>query len=289
MKIAEKIVGAGGVSIKFLLRTADSFVVEATYVRRPENHTVCISTQVGCVVGCRFCASGIRSRFKRSLTAAELVDECSLIAREIDLGGHPAHHITFAFMGEGEPFLNFKNVVRALRSLAAKEWPIPVHLSVSTSGVRPDLIRRLGTIALSVPLKLQVSLHGPADDIRSGIIPRTKQLRRIVNAVRCYEEACRRTVVWNYVLCEGVNDKPEHAIALAALLGGASLAAKPRVKFTRLNHFDGSPFLPSSRDRTEQFRKMLESRGIETSCSETGEGGIGSGCGQLSYHYMTTA
>ncbi len=184
---------------KYLQETSDGFVVEATYIRRPEKHTLCVSTQVGCVVGCRFCASGLRSEgivYQRSLTSAEMVEECCNITQEMDFAAHPKK-LTLAFMGEGEPFLNFNECVKAFHTLAAMEWPVPMQISVSTSGVRPDLIRRLGEITFPVPLKLLVSLHGPSDDVRSRIIPVSKPISEILSATQAYQEKCGRPVVWN--------------------------------------------------------------------------------------------
>lgn len=282
MKILKRILPPDGIATKYLQETGDGFVVEATYIRRPEKHTLCISTQVGCVVGCRFCASGLRSkesRYQRSLTSDEMIEECCNITREMDFVAHP-RPLTFAFMGEGEPFLNFGECVKAFHSLAAMKWPVPMQLSVSTSGVRPDLIRRLAEITFPVRLKLHVSLHGPNDEVRSRIVPLGKPIVEIVAATRAYRERCGRPVTWNYVLCASVNDQLEHAEQLVELLGPGW-----HVKFTRLNLTVGSPFRPASREQVEQFRRILEAGGLSTAYSETDESGIQSGCGQLSYQY----
>lgn len=283
MKILKRVLPSDGVSTKYLQETGDGFVVEATYIKQPDKHTLCVSTQVGCVIGCKFCASGLRKEgglYQRSLTSAEMVEECRNIVREIDFLAH-RKPLTFAFMGEGEPFLNFDECVKAFHVLAGMNWPVPIKLSVSTSGVRPDLIRCLGEISFPVPIKLQVSLHGPSDDIRSKIIPTTRPVSEILAAARYYRETCDRLVIWNYVLCAGVNDRLELAEQLVALLGPGW-----RVKFTRLNHTIGSPFHPVSREQIEQFRRILENGGLSTTYSETDESGIKSGCGQLSYHYV---
>ena len=283
MKILKRVLPPDGVATKYLQETDDGFVVEATYIRRVEKHTLCVSTQVGCVIGCRFCASGLRSEgslYHRSLTSPEMVEECCNITGEIDLAAHPKP-LTFAFMGEGEPFLNFDECVKAFHTLAAMNWSVPMQLAVSTSGIRPDLIRNLSEITFPVRLKLQVSLHGPSDDIRSQIVPTTKPVSEIVAATRAYREKCGRPVIWNYVMCAGVNDRPEHAQQLVELLGSGW-----HVKFTRLNITAGSPFYPASRELVKQFRRILENGGLSTAYSETDESGIQSGCGQLSYHYV---
>lgn len=282
MEIIERVLGPDGVSTKYLQETNDGFVVEATYIKLPMKHTLCISTQVGCPLRCTFCASGLRSdetRFQRSLSSTEMVEECCKITQEMDFVAHPKP-LTFAFMGEGEPFLNFDGCVKAFHMLTAMTWPVPIKLSISTSGIKPQLIRRLSEIEFTVPLKLQVSLHGSNDDVRSRIVPVSRPISEIVAATRAYRERCSRPVVWNYVMCDGINDQPEHAEQLAQLIGPDWL-----VKFTRLNPTIGSPFLPASLERMEQFRSILESNGLSTTYSETDESGIRAGCGQLSYHY----
>jgi 23S rRNA (adenine2503-C2)-methyltransferase len=170
--------------------------------------------------------------------------------------------------------------VEAFCVLADMEWPVPVQISVSTSGVRPDLIRRFAEVEFPVRVKLLISLHGPNDEVRSRIVPNSKPVAEIVAATRDYREKCGRPVVWNYVMCAGVNDEPEHAEELASLLGPGS-----RVKFTRLNLTPGSPFVPVPRERVEQFRRILEKSGLSTTYSQTDESGIQAGCGQLSYSY----
>lgn len=283
MRIIDRTLPADGVATKYLQETADGFIVEATYIKRPKKHILCVSTQVGCLIRCRFCASGLRSKgalYERSLSSAEMVEECSNIAREIDL---VAYHkpIHFSFMGEGEPFLNFGECVKAFHVLTSMNWLVPVQIAVSTSGIRPDLIRRLSQIEFLVPFKLQVSLHGASDEIRSRIVPITKPITEIVAATRYYREKCSRPVEWNYVMCSGVNDSLEHAELLVELLGPGWY-----VKFSQLNLTAGLPFLPASRERVDQFRQILENNGLSTKCYKTDESGIGSGCGQLSYHYV---
>lgn len=282
MKIVKRVLSPDGVSTKYLQETDDGFVVESTYIKRSDKHTLCVSTQVGCVIGCRFCTSGLRSEgvYQRSLTKDEMVEECRNVTGEMDFKAYP-YRLTFAFMGEGEPFLNFDECVGAFHALSAVDWPVSIRLSVSTSGIRPDLIRRLGEISFPVRLKLQVSLHGSTDEARSKIVPVTRPLTEIVAATKNYREKCGRPVVWNYVMCTGVNDRSEHAEQLVELLGPGW-----HVKFTRLNPAPGSPLRPATEEQMDEFRRILEDGGLSTTYSETDESGIKSGCGQLSYRYV---
>lgn len=284
MKIVERVLSHNGVTTKYLQQTSDWLVVETTYINQPQKHILCVSTQVGCLIRCGFCASGLRRGgllYQRSLTSAELVEQCRNITREIDFTAHPKP-LLLSFMGEGEPFLNFDQCVEAFHNLTQAHWAVPLRLAVSTSGIRPDLIRRLSEIEFPVPLKLQVSLHGPTDDVRHQIVPVTKPVAEIVAATRAYREHCGQPVEWNYIMCAGVNDKLEYAQLLVELLGSGW-----HVKFNRLNSTIGSPFRSASREQVNQFRQILEVNGISTEYYETDESGIASGCGQLSYHFIS--
>lgn len=280
MQIIKQVLSFDEITKKYLQKTIDGFIVESTYIKRLDKHTICISTQVGCSIGCRFCASGSRNNnfsYQRSLTSVEIVEECCNIVRKIDLIAYPKQ-LTFAFMGEGEPFLNFNECVKAFHVLAAMKWSVPIQFSVSTSGIRPNLIRRLGKITFPVHLKLQVSLHGSNDNIRSQITPIIKPVFDIVAAVRAYREKCSRPVIWNYVMCAGINDKLEHAEQLVQLLGPGW-----HIKFTKLNLVANSPFCPPSQEQVERFCRILKKGGLSVTYSETNESNIQSGCGQLSY------
>ena len=177
MKIVGKVSSRGGTTVKYIQETSDRFLVEATYINRPEKHIVCFSSQVGCAIGCTFCVSGARKEgaYQRSLTAVELMQQCQNIV-DAELGSvsrkAPVEKpLLFSCMGEGEPFLNFKACVSAFHELGRRSWPVPVvRIAVSTSGIRPDLIRRLGEIVFTLPVKLQISLHGPNDEIPKAFI-----------------------------------------------------------------------------------------------------------------------
>lgn len=281
MEIVRTVLSSDGKTVKYLQKGTDGFVVETTYVDYLNKHIICFSSQVGCAVGCRFCVSGLRpikKRHVRSLDVKELIEQCTNIVarRNLQLAEKP---ILFSCMGEGEPFLNFQNVVLALRQLG-RCYPAS-RLAVSTSGIKPELIRRLARIIFPVPLKLQVSLHGPSDEIRSMIIPTSRPITDIVNAVRYYNETCGRLVEWNYVLMKDINDSRECAIETARLLGPGC-----HVKFNFLNPVVNSPFTASEQARLSEFRKILEYHGLTTEYYETDGTDIAAACGQLSYKYL---
>jgi 23S rRNA (adenine2503-C2)-methyltransferase len=283
MHIVERVPSDDGSTVKYLQRLDDGFLVETAYIRARTKHILCVSTQVGCAIGCTFCVSGVRKegRYRRSLTSGELLEQTRNIVRELDFARYP-QPLLFSFMGEGEPFLNFDSCITAFHEIGDATWPVTTRLAVSTSGIRPDLIRQLGRMEFRRPLKLQVSLHGPTDEVRRRLVPVTKPLAEILGAAREYRARCKRPVEWNYVLCSGVNDDLEHARLLAKLLGRGW-----HVKFNRLNPVTHSPLAPSSTQRIAAFQQILRSHGITCEYYETNEGKVTSGCGQLSYKYAT--
>lgn len=278
MKIVGRVPSPDGITTKYLQAISDEITVETTYINRREKHILCFSSQAGCVVGCTFCASGITNRYQQSLTSDQLVSQCLNVVAEMDFVTHPKP-LLFSCMGEGEPFLSFEACVDCFHRLSHLELPVPIRLAVSTSGVKPELIRRLGQMNFKVPLKLQVSLHGPTNEIRRKLIPISQPLYEIIAAVREYSETCHRPIDWNYVLCEGVNDKPEHAHLLSSLLGPGW-----HVKFNRLNPIASTSLKPSPIEKIKEFQKILEEGGLTTEYYETDGADISAACGQLSYH-----
>lgn len=278
MRIVGRVPSPDGITTKYLQAISNEITVETTYINRREKHILCFSSQAGCIVGCTFCASGIINRFKQSLSGDELFSQCLNVVAEMDFIAHPKP-LLFSCMGEGEPFLNFDACADVLHRLSHLELPVPIRLAISTSGIKPELIRRLGQMGFKVPLKLQVSLHGPTNEIRHQLVPISQPLSEIIAAVREYSETCHRPVDWNYVLCDGINDKPEHAHLLASLLGSGW-----HVKFNRLNPIAGAPIKPASIEKIKEFQRILEEKGITTEYYETDGADISAACGQLSYH-----
>ena len=281
MQIVERVPSADGSTIKYLQKTS-TFIVETSYIRQDRKHIICISTQVGCGIRCQFCASGLRAdeaKYVRSLTPDEIVEQCLNVAREINFVNYP-RPLLLSFMGEGEPFQNFGGFVSAAHLLDDMVWTTPLRLAVSTSGIKPDLIRLLGATSFVSPLKLQVSIHAPNDNLRQQMIPVSRPLQEIVEATRAFREISGRPVDLVYVLCHDFNDRREHAEELVRLLGPGW-----HVKFNRLNLTPGTPFRPGSAEALRMFVSLCEANGITTEYYETNEGDVQSGCGQLSYKY----
>jgi 23S rRNA (adenine2503-C2)-methyltransferase len=233
---------------------------------------VCISSQVGCPVGCVFCATATLG-FGRNLTAGEMVDQI-LTARENAPGGRLTHVVV---MGMGEGLLNYENLVKALRLIHDEVGLSYRHLTVSTAGHVPG-IRRLAEEGL--PVTLALSLHAPNDPLRAQLIPMSKKwgVEAVMEAVREYTDKIGRRVTLEYLLLARVNDEDEHAHQLGKLVQGMI----SHVNLIPWNPADSfSQFDPPSAARVRRFRQVLESYGVTvTQRVERGQD-IAAACGQL--------
>ncbi len=260
---------------KVLFRLHDGETIEAVLMHYEKRHTICVSTQVGCAVGCAFCATG-KAGFVRDLTAGEIAAQVLHFARELDERGE---HITnVVYMGMGEPFLNYDAVMRSILIL---NDPAGVGLgarrfTVSTVGIVPG-IERFAAEGLQV--NLAISLHAADDELRNRLVPMNRRypIAEIMRACRTYIANTNRRVTFEIALIAGVNDAPDHAVAMAKLLTGLLC----HVNLIPLNSVPGIPFRPSPRDRVEEFAEILQAAGITTTV-RLGRGiEIQAGCGQL--------
>ena len=263
-------------TIKYLWRLADGNCVETVLMRYHYGNTVCISTEVGCRMGCAFCASTIGG-LVRKLEPYEMLDE--VLFTQLD-SGLPISHIVL--MGIGEPLDNFDNVMRFLELVnSAEGMNISMrHISLSTCGLVPK-IDELAQKKLQ--LSLAISLHGPTDEIRDKIMPVNKAypIEELLAACRRYYEATSRRIHFEYAMIDGVNDRPEHAQLLLKRLKGLSA----HVNLIPLNHVEESPPKPSSRTAVARFREILEKGGIPATVRRTLGGDIDASCGQLRRKY----
>ncbi|MBX6770215.1 MAG: 23S rRNA (adenine(2503)-C(2))-methyltransferase RlmN [Chloroflexi bacterium] len=274
----------GGLTHKALLRLGDGSLIEAVLMRypgtarsRPRN-TVCVSSQVGCAVGCPFCATGMLG-LKRHLTAGEIVGQVLYFARRLrEIEGDNARITNVVLMGEGEPLANFGNVWRAIELLHAPE-AIGLgarRVTISTSGLAPR-IRELATKPLQVGLA--VSLHAPTDDLRDRLVPVNRKYRiaSVIDACRAYVAATRRRISFEYAMIRDVNDSIAQARMVAQLLNG--LLA--HVNLIPLNRVPGSPFEPSPWSRILAFQRTIQEHGISCTIREERGSEIDGACGQL--------
>lgn len=254
---------------KYLLPVGNNIMVETTYVDYANKHIICFSSMIGCPIGCRFCVSGY-AKTQRVLTAAEMVEQCKIvIEREHLLDNKPW---LFSCMGEGEPFLNYDNVLQALQGLAHL-YPNS-KLALSTSGIKPNLIKKLAKEQFPVPFKLQVSVHSSSDEIRRTIMPVSRPLAELKSALDEFKLS-HKELELNYVLIENVNDSNEDARGLASFAGDIL------VKLNMLNPVPQSNFHFTS--RFDQFVTILNEQGTTWEFYETNGTDIEAACGQLTF------
>ena len=263
-------------TIKFLWQLHDGNCVETVLMRYHYGNTVCISTEVGCRMGCAFCASTIGGLVRR-LEPYEILDQVLFTQLE---SGQPVSHIVL--MGIGEPLDNFDNVMRFLELVNSPEgMNISMrHISLSTCGLVP-MIDRLAEKKLQI--SLAISLHGPNDEIRSRIMPvnRAYPMDELLAACRRYYEATSRRIHFEYAMIDGLNDRECDAKELLRRLKGI----QAHVNMIPLNHVEESPLKPSSRQAVQRFQKILEDGGIPATVRRTLGGDIDASCGQLRRKY----
>ena len=263
-------------TIKYLWELADGNCVETVLMRYHYGNTVCISTEVGCRMGCAFCASTIGG-LVRKLEPYEMLDE--VLFTQVD-SGLPISHIVL--MGIGEPLDNFDNVMRFLELVNSPEgMNISMrHISLSTCGLVP-MIDELAKRKLQI--SLAISLHGPNDEIRGKIMPVNKAypIDVLIAACRRYYEATSRRIHFEYAMIDGVNDRECDAKELLRLLKGLPA----HINMIPLNHVEESPLKPSSRAAVAKFQKILEDGGITATVRRTLGGDIDASCGQLRRKY----
>ncbi|MBR2047576.1 MAG: 23S rRNA (adenine(2503)-C(2))-methyltransferase RlmN [Oscillospiraceae bacterium] len=275
-KVVRKQESAKDGTIKYLWQLSDGNCVETVLMRYHYGNTVCISTEVGCRMGCAFCASTIGG-LVRKLEPEEMLDE--VLFTQVD-SGQPISHIVL--MGIGEPLDNFDNVMRFLELVNSPEgMNISMrHISLSTCGLVP-MIDRLAEKKLQ--LSLAISLHGPTNEIRNLTMPvnRAYPIEELMAACRRYYEATSRRMHFEYAMIDGVNDTPAHAKQLLKLLKGLPA----HVNMIPLNHVEESPLKPSSKEAVARFQKILEEGGVTATVRRTLGSDIDASCGQLRRKY----
>lgn len=251
-------------TIKYLSQLPDGETVEFVFMLHRRWDTICVSTQVGCPIGCKFCASG--ESFARNLTAGEIVGQVLIARRRTSPN--------IVFMGMGEPMLNFDNLVKAIHLLNREVRIGARRMTVSTVGIVQG-IRKLAELGLQI--NLAVSLHAPNDELRRQLIPaKLPPIVDLLQACREFFVATKRRISFEYVLLKGVNDQPEHAVELVRLLRGLPC------------HVNLIPYNPttedfkrSSWDAVDRFQRTLRQQGIATTIRRERGTEIQGACGQL--------
>lgn len=268
-------------TVKFLFLLEDGQTVETVLLRHDYGNSVCVSTQVGCAMGCTFCASGLEG-LVRNLTAGEIIDQVLAVQKYLKQDVQRVSSVVI--MGSGEPLMNYDNVVRFMELL---HWPHGLNIgyrniTISTAGIVPG-IERLS--AENLPITLSISLHAPNDQLRSMLMPinQTFPLAVLMAACDRYTASTKRRITYEYSLIAGVNDGEEHARQLANLLAGRHC----HVNLIPINAVVERGYAPPAAERVEKFQNILKRRGIATTVRKEMGGDIDAACGQLRRRILT--
>lgn len=264
---------------KWLLRLKDGNCIEAVFIPEKTRGTLCISSQVGCILNCDFCSTG-KQGFNRNLTTSEIISQLWIAVRKLSkANGVHDHSVTnVVMMGMGEPLLNFDNVIPALH-LMLDDFAYGLskrRVTVSTAGVIPAMLqlKEVSDVALAV------SLHAPNDELRNKIVPLNKKypLKELMAVCKDYfKEDKRRSITMEYVMLAGVNDTPQHARELIKILQGV----RAKMNLIPFNPFPHTTYQRSDTETIHRFRDILMKGGLNTTIRRTRGDDIDAACGQL--------
>jgi len=278
LHVAKDLISKDGTR-KWLLQLHDGNNIEAVFIPEDDRGTLCVSSQVGCALDCSFCSTG-RQGFNRNLTAAEIISQVWIASQLLDEEKKPGRKITnVVMMGMGEPLLNFENTIIAVR-IMMDDFAYGLskrRVTVSTAGVIPAM-DRLGD---TLDMRLAVSLHATNDELRDELVPVNKKypLKKLMAACRRFidKQNTRSRITFEYVMLDGINDKPEHARELIRLLKGIPTL----MNLIPFNPFEGSGYSTSSKKAITRFREILHASGMTTVVRKTRGDDIDAACGQL--------
>ena len=267
-------------TVKYLFKLHDGNIIESVLMKYKHGNTVCVSSQVGCKMGCTFCASTIGGK-KRDLLASEMLDQ---VYRIQEISGERVSNVVV--MGVGEPFDNYDNLVRFLRILI-DEKAINIaarSITVSTCGI-PDRIRDFAKEGMQVTLAL--SLHAPNNEIRQRMMPVAKKydLDEVMDAFKFYYDETGRRLTFEYCLVDGLNDEEEHAVELAKLVKGLNC----HVNLIPINPIKEREYKKSKNIKIQMFKNILEKYRINVTIRREMGADIEAACGQLRKSYMDEA
>lgn len=270
--IEKKLVSRYDKTVKYLFSFNDGECVESVVMSYKHGYSICISTQVGCKMGCTFCATG-KSGFSRSLAPSEMLGQIEAAQRDLNI-----RISNIVLMGMGEPLDNFDNVMRFLELVTCEDGlNISMrNISLSTCGIVPGIYKLLEK---KLQLTLSISLHAPYNELRSKIMPinRRYSLDELMPACREYAKVTSRRISFEYAMLGGVNDSDECAQKLAALLKGMLC----HVNLIPVNEVAESPYKPSTPERIERFISILEKKSINVTVRRKLGSDIDASCGQL--------
>ncbi len=270
--IEKKLVSRYDKTVKYLFRLNDGEFIETVVMSYRHGYSICVSTQVGCKMGCTFCATG-KSGFSRSLTASEILAQIEAAGRDLKV-----RISNIVLMGMGEPLDNFDNVIRFLKLVSSPEGlNIGMrHITLSTCGIVPKIYE---LAEYKFALTLSVSLHAPDNKTRSETMPVNKRypIEQLIKACRDYFDITGRRVSFEYAMIDGINDSDECAEKLGKLLSGLNC----HVNLIPVNSVKGSDYKKSRVERQKQFVNILSNYHITATVRRTLGSDINASCGQL--------
>jgi 23S rRNA (adenine2503-C2)-methyltransferase len=268
---------------RFLMRTADGNPVEAVFIPTENRDTICFSSQSGCALNCDFCLTA-KLGLLRNLTAGEIIEQIVLVLNDVyGVGGETPHGTNLVAMGEGEPFMNFKNLIKALDIMADEKglFIVPGRVTVSTAGVVPKIHE---FAALERRPNLAISLSAANDQLRNKLMPINQRwpIDELLAAAKAFEKTLKRgeRFTFEYVLLGGVNDSDEHAEELAGLLRKHDLR-KVKINLIPHNPAEQLEYRPSSPEQVLRFKEILERNGVSAYVRTPRGRDIYAACGQL--------
>ena len=275
LEIAKRQVSSDGETNKFLLKLKDEHFIETVYIVEGKRRTICLSSQVGCALGCSFCATG-KMGFRRNLSVGEIVDQLLTILKTLKVDA-----TNLVFMGMGEPFLNYDNVIKACEVISHSDG-IAIgkrKITISTAGIIPK-IKQFADEGRGY--KLAISLNAPDDKKRSYWMPINKKypINELVNAGKYYASKSRHLFTFEYLMIAGVNDSTEDALKLRKLLTGV----RCKINIIPFNSTDGK-LKPPTEDRIDDFIQKLLDLKIIISVRRSKGVDIDAACGQLYHNY----
>jgi len=261
-------------TIKYGFRLEDGKIIESVMIPEPDRTTLCVSSQVGCAMGCQFCLTG-QLKLKRNLTPAEIVGQVVAVRDSLAAEGRDLNNLVF--MGMGEPLANFEALLTSIRILLDSAGPnfSSRKITVSTCGLIPQM-EQLGA---EVPVNIAISLHAVDDEIRSQLMPinRTYQVDALLAACRRYPLPRRRRITFEYILIRDINDSPPQARLLAKKLRGIHC----KINLLPFNEAAGLPFRRSSDEAITRFQEILIAEQYTTTIRNSRGADISAACGQL--------
>lgn len=259
---------------KLLVQLSDGGLVECVLLRDGDRRSICVSSQVGCAMGCVFCASGLDG-VMRNLTAGEILEQMLYLQRLLPETERISHIV---MMGMGEPLANVENVVMALHWASAENGLgiSPRRITISTVGL-PPAIEKLAE--MDSRYHLAISLHAPNDELRNELVPVNKKIgiAPLLEAADHYFDVSGRKLTFEYVLLSGINDQPQHAEELGEILQGRTAI----LNVIPYNPVEGLPFRTPSSETIARFREILESKNIVVKFRQRKGDKINAACGQL--------